>query len=235
MRASGQLFGTAAWSWPRSSRDSAPSCVVHPFWNSEAAQVSYFAATRAELKIPRGDEGCRDALQTPDLDSLAIVPGIVGLTAAHLGAGRCVLTDLPDLVDLLRRNVASNSAGDGGAVVVAPLVWGSPRSEFPVEVSGSAAPDLVLCSDLLYEPKGHQPLVDTLAEVCGLATTILFTVKLRFPEREAAFFELLERQLSMKVLGGPAAAVGADCPQGISVFVARRGGIARKAAISSTC
>eukprot|EP00811_Abedinium_folium_P002539 NODE_12331_length_1231_cov_4.028080.p1 GENE.NODE_12331_length_1231_cov_4.028080~~NODE_12331_length_1231_cov_4.028080.p1 ORF type:complete len:190 (+),score=50.22 NODE_12331_length_1231_cov_4.028080:363-932(+) len=112
--------------------------------------------------------------------------GLPGMVCAALGA-RVLLTDVPDVADLLQRNVATNFGGDGGWCRAAPLDWdvASARSLL-AESSGPF--DLVLCSDCIYEPlygQSWRALVDCLEVFCELpTTTVMISVTRRHVEHD---------------------------------------------------
>ena len=83
--------------------------------------------------------------------------GVGGLAAAALGGGRLavVLTDLPEATALLRLNARANDGALTPPPRVAPLAWGdadAARAVLDDAFGVGAAPDLVLCSDVVYAP-----------------------------------------------------------------------------------
>ncbi|MQL86467.1 hypothetical protein Taro_019002 [Colocasia esculenta] len=92
--------------------------------------------------------------------------GLPGLTAALLGAARVVLTDQAPLLPGLRTNAAVNGLAD--RVEVRELSWGT-GGEDPKWVP---PPDVVLMSDVFYDPDEMGGLAETLRRVCGEATVI---------------------------------------------------------------
>lgn len=91
--------------------------------------------------------------------------GLPGITAALLGASLVVLTDLPPLLPLLRANAAANGVAD--RVKVRELEWGSAAGAPPEETA-----DVVLLSDVFYDPAAMAPLASTLRRVCREDTRI---------------------------------------------------------------
>ncbi len=119
--------------------------------------------------------------------------GLVGLAAAIAGASKVVLTDLPENVTRLQKNIESNSTAleKAGAVVEAKaLAWGDLDAVYEVAPQGC---DLVLGSgnlvstiisifylfiyflflqicmphtDLCYNIEMFSPLLETLHELC---------------------------------------------------------------------
>ncbi|PNW86065.1 hypothetical protein CHLRE_03g210401v5 [Chlamydomonas reinhardtii] len=90
--------------------------------------------------------------------------GLPGLTAAALGAGCVVATDLPPNLPLLLRNAERN--GVAKVVRVAEHWWGGDVA--PLEgLAGGGAFDLVLACDVMYVEEAIPALVSSLAALCG--------------------------------------------------------------------
>jgi len=130
--------------------------------------------------------------------------GVVGITAACLGA-RVVLTDGAEaLLPVMEANVARNArrmAAAGGACSVAPLLWGEADGDETAvqrqlaavraalsaltrgegENEAEAAPTLILASDCLYSWNGSRQLLATLLALCGRRTEVL----LSYTDRDA--------------------------------------------------
>lgn len=68
---------------------------------------------------------------------------------------------------------------------VIEYAWGSPATALPEHV------DVVLCSDLLYDPAGWGALVTSLRELAARGAVIYLAFRLRNP-LELGFFELLQ-------------------------------------------
>ncbi|GMQ11689.1 hypothetical protein CsSME_00054215 [Camellia sinensis var. sinensis] len=101
--------------------------------------------------------------------------GLVGCIAALLGA-EVILTDLPDRLRLLRKNVGTNLYGNvRGSAAVSQFVWG----EEPDLELIQPLPDYVLGSDVIYGEDAVMDLLATLLELCGTQTTIILAGELR--------------------------------------------------------
>lgn len=103
--------------------------------------------------------------------------GLPGLTASKLGANRVVLTDLAPLLEGLKNNVDVNGLSD--RVEVCELVWGSNVLPNPLREFVQNKVDLVLMSDLFYDPSLMAPLAKTLKMVCGNETLIWSVTEVR--------------------------------------------------------
>jgi len=108
--------------------------------------------------------------------------GAVGIACALLGASDVLITDLPQVVPLISANIANILNAHAS-----PLVWGIPpytEREF----------DIVVMSDVVYDPEFYQPLVDTLR---GLEyDTVVWAHRSRHPD-EYLFFEMLRDEFAL--------------------------------------
>ena len=135
-----------------------------------AAQVWGAGATLAAY-LARSDEegGGRSLLQDrPEVVEVGSGMGVVGLAAAMAGASRVVLTDLPEHVPRLRGAIAENAAaleGAGAVVTAEPLPWGDEDAVYDVAPTGC---DVVLGSDLCYNPDLFDALLRTLHELAQI-------------------------------------------------------------------
>lgn len=85
--------------------------------------------------------------------------GAVGLVCAALGAESVTLTDVPDALRLIRRNVDRNEPPSGTTVRVAACEWGNQAhidallsdSETLPTAGGGRGYDVVLCCEVVYQ------------------------------------------------------------------------------------
>ncbi|CAM8940415.1 unnamed protein product [Rhodiola kirilowii] len=117
--------------------------------------------------------------------------GLVGCIAALLGA-QCILTDLPDRLRLLRKNVESNlDHGDlRGSATVDELVWGDDLDPALVE----PLPDYVIGSDVVYSEEAVTDLITTLVDLCGAETTVFLAGELRNDDILECFLEAVMKE-----------------------------------------
>lgn len=94
--------------------------------------------------------------------------GLPGLTAALLGASRVFLTDVRQLLPGLEKNVEAN--GFKERVEVKELVWGSDESLSEITVSNKF--DVVLMSDVFFDPEDMTGLGRTLKGICADGTEV---------------------------------------------------------------
>ncbi|XP_024026018.1 protein N-lysine methyltransferase METTL21A [Morus notabilis] len=102
--------------------------------------------------------------------------GLVGCIASLLG-GQVILTDLPDRLRLLRKNVEVNVGHENvrGSATVTELTWGDDLDMQLIE----PRPDFVLGSDVVYSEGAVADLLATLQQLCGCETTIFLAGELR--------------------------------------------------------
>ncbi|CAL8159573.1 unnamed protein product [Prunus armeniaca] len=102
--------------------------------------------------------------------------GLVGCIAALLG-GQVVLTDLPDRLRLLRKNIEVNLRHEDmrGSAKVMEFIWGDDPD---LELT-EPPPDVVLGSDVIYSEGAVLDLLSTLRQLCGGETTIFLAGELR--------------------------------------------------------
>lgn len=135
--------------------------------------------------------------------------GIVGLVASILGAGEVILSDIPEIVPLIEKNLQQNGAilsllqrHGAGRVRSLSLPWGqlllnddgdsaSSNSDRGRERGLSTTVDLVFASDCLYDSTFFDDLLDTLLRVTHQGSIVYFAYQVRHPAREHDFFSRL--------------------------------------------
>ena len=126
--------------------------------------------------------------------------GVLGLAAAARGCD-VTLTDQRALLPLLRRNAEANArviAAAGGRARAAELDWSRAES---AALAAALAPDLVLCSDLVYG-NDYLPLLGLLDELASRASKPL-DILWGFEERSDRYpspglAEALERRFDVR-------------------------------------
>ncbi|CAP32143.2 Protein CBG13487 [Caenorhabditis briggsae] len=92
--------------------------------------------------------------------------GVAGLTAAKLGAEKVWMTDHPDLetaLTTLQKNIEANGVEE--KCHVAGLDWDSRASVADVILKIGDRLDIIIASDVFFDPATFRPLVDTLAQL----------------------------------------------------------------------
>ena len=77
--------------------------------------------------------------------------GAVGLVCAALGASSVTLTDVPDALGLISRNVERNPPPPGVTVSVAPCLWGDADHRDALLSESPSGYDVVLCCECVYQ------------------------------------------------------------------------------------
>ncbi|XP_016488404.1 uncharacterized protein LOC107808401 isoform X1 [Nicotiana tabacum] len=120
-------------------------------------------------------EAGRIHLQGKKVVELGSGCGLVGCIAALLGA-QVILTDLPDRLRLLKKNVEANLYGDvRGSATVTELTWGDELDHGIKD----PLPDYVLGSDVIYSEGAVMDLLATLLDLSGTQTTVILAGELR--------------------------------------------------------
>ncbi|KAG7399143.1 hypothetical protein PHYBOEH_009603 [Phytophthora boehmeriae] len=133
--------------------------------------------------------------------------GLVGIFCAMLGA-HVTLTDMEEVIPLLEYNIALNFPGlkqDGASTVqslakgdaaVLPVAKAHPWGEPPRDLPSHA--DVLVLSDVVYDPEGYVPLVTSLEALATSAETLVLMAHRSRNPMEHQFFELLSRSFSCK-------------------------------------
>lgn len=90
-----------------------------------------------------------------------------------------VVTDLPQFMPLLDKNIDENRDRLKGEARVRTLEWGTPLD------ADFAFPDVVLISECVYYDKAVEPLLKTMVAVCGPSTEVLLSYEDRESEANA--------------------------------------------------
>ncbi|KAE9302639.1 hypothetical protein PF001_g13921 [Phytophthora fragariae] len=119
-------------------------------------------------------------------------------------SARVTLTDIQEVIPLLEYNIRldflQQSEADEptkypakGGVAAVPVarehLWGEPPRDLPSQ------PDVLVLSDVVYDPEGYAPLVSSLEVLSTTETLVLMAHRSRNP-MEHQFFELLSRRFS---------------------------------------
>uniref|UniRef100_UPI00398EBCB8 EEF1A lysine methyltransferase 3-like n=1 Tax=Pristiophorus japonicus TaxID=55135 RepID=UPI00398EBCB8 len=111
--------------------------------------------------------------------------GIVGILATLLG-GDVTLTDQPIVLHQIEYNIASNIPSD---IIqrskVSALSWGKDQEQFPTDY------DIILGSDIVYQPCEALPLIKTLQYLSNHKTVIYLSSRMYEPMGALEFHEKL--------------------------------------------
>ncbi|KAG0326790.1 hypothetical protein BGZ99_008993 [Dissophora globulifera] len=166
--------------------------------------------------------------QQPPLDPIRIIElgagtGYAGIALAERLSLACtlVLTDLEEVVPLLKKNVQVSSArykefnGDISDLTVStasttavqqpsailkiePLAWGNSSHSNAIISQGKV--DYVVASDVTYFPELYPQLLQTLRDIADLDTKIIIVYEERAQWKEASFWEQFGRFFEIEVV-----------------------------------
>lgn len=118
--------------------------------------------------------------------------GVVGIGLAQTVPDCSVLlTDLPEVDELVERNIEAANPAMSSAIDFLPLDWEAP---LPTKVAARAF-DLILVAECIYNSDSIPPLVDTLERLVKRSpkAIVLLSTKVRH-ESEALFWELFHQR-----------------------------------------
>lgn len=154
--------------------------------------------------------------------------GTVGISLAQTVPDCDVLlTDLPEVEDLVTANIARMNGAMGAKVSFSPLDW---EDSLPRRLQNRAN-DLIVVSECTYNTDTLQPLVSTLVNLTNRSPKAMIVVATKTRhESEAAFFDLMREQglvedgsARIKLPGLPGTGF-ADAATDIGLHVFRGGG-----------
>ncbi|KAF0688609.1 Aste57867_19782 [Aphanomyces stellatus] len=152
----------------------------HLVWDAAVALADYLQAEATALGV------------SPATRALELGAGIglVGMALAALGCKEVTLSDQRYCLPLLNMNATTNFTGANEALrpVVRELQWGTDDA---TTATNGRPMDLVVASDVLYNPSVFPKLVRTIAALASSETVLLMTHEIRNPDNEADFFAQL--------------------------------------------
>jgi len=127
--------------------------------------------------------------------------GAVGLVAAALG-GQVILTDLPEFLPLMQRNIDDNKSVITGSCSAKPLTWGeNAQIQSIKDLLPARGLDFLTIADCVYYDGAVSSLVDTVVQLCGESTTVLCCYEERLdgnkPQLQKQFFHLISEHFSV--------------------------------------
>ena len=168
--------------------------IARHIWDAGATLAAFI---RDILLLPRLQDDdfpfARKMRKASGLNVIELGSGceIVGLQLAHLCSNaRVLLTDLPEALEVLERNISIAALAAGSHVTKAVLNW----DETVPEAIAKQVFDLVLISDCTYNSDTIPALVRTLAFLVKRSQEALVIVAMKIRhESEAVFHELMEK------------------------------------------
>lgn len=136
--------------------------------------------------------------------------GIPGMVSAVLGASEVALTEQPQLVPLLEKNLQRNSSFfslDDLSVGVQPaafaLSWGTVEAQAFLDARGGKRFDTILICDCVFEPlygDSWKLLCETLFVLADFSTNVLIASERRSEDSIPEFQAMLERDFDLKIV-----------------------------------
>lgn len=131
---------------------------------------------------------------------------LVGFLCRHLNPGyktRITLTDLPDALDLINQNHKLNLGSNGDKNIrIEKLAWGNAKDAKRVLKGGGPA-DIIVASDVLYDPEYFALLVHSLRWLSTPGKTVIYLGYKRRglkEEEEKTFFDMINASFHMTVV-----------------------------------
>lgn len=122
--------------------------------------------------------------------------GIVGIQAAVIDKRHnVILTDLPDLVPLMQKNLLENLSKCKGSIRAETLCWGD-------DVTDRERMDVILMADCIYYEESLKHLINTLIDLSDETTLILCCYESRTegknPQTESLFFQSVQEHFHVE-------------------------------------
>jgi len=123
-----------------------------------------------------GDTAVRSALTRGQLCGKTVIElgagcGILGVTAAALGASNVFVTDLPECLELINNTVSDSQLG--ASTTAAVLDWNEPRTFLTQYKLEGTEIDLILGADIVFSVEFHEALVNTVDVLSSEKTVFL--------------------------------------------------------------
>ncbi|PLN82999.1 UPF0665 family protein c [Aspergillus taichungensis] len=173
--------------------------IARHIWDAALASVTYLqqlATTETSAAPPvlrdlLTDSQSRSATNPLHAVELGSGCGIVGISLAQtLPNCNVVLTDLPEVEDIVTQNISVSQPAPASRVTFCTLDWDD--EDLPEEVTNGGAIDLVLVSDCTYNADSLPALVSVLDRLVQKSPDVLVLVALkRRHDSEEAFFDLM--------------------------------------------
>lgn len=163
-------------------------------YSRDAALASVIFLERAVKISPGVIPALSSLLQPPRNVPLHVLElgsgcGIVGIALAEM-LPQClaVLTDLPEVEDIITRNISAARPASSSSIEFQTLDWDEPD----LDSESSSSLDLILISDCTYNADSLPALVSVLGQLTQRSPQALVLVALkRRHESEAVFFDLM--------------------------------------------
>ncbi|PKY02103.1 UPF0665 family protein c [Aspergillus campestris IBT 28561] len=179
--------------------------IARHIWDAALASVTYLQQLATAVPTTKTDAApqppvlhdlltnCQNRSVTNPLHAVELGSGcgIVGISLAQtLPNCNVVLTDLPEVEDIVTQNISVAQPAPSSRITFHTLDWDD--ENLPEEVTNGGAIDLVLVSDCTYNADSLPALVSVLDRLVRASPDVLVIVALkRRHESEEAFFDLM--------------------------------------------
>ncbi|KAL3474653.1 UPF0665 family protein c [Aspergillus californicus] len=176
--------------------------IARHIWDAAIASVMYLQEMIArDQSLP--NSALQRLLRSERSSPLHVIElgsgcGIVGIALADL-LPRCsvLLTDLPEVEEIITKNINAAQPAPSSEIQYRPLEW---EEELPNDLFDTPSVDLILVSDCTYNADSLPALVSVLKRLVQLSPHVIILVALkRRHESEGIFFELM-RSAGLKTL-----------------------------------
>ncbi|KAL2857171.1 putative methyltransferase-domain-containing protein [Aspergillus pseudoustus] len=169
--------------------------IARHIWDAAVASVMYLQQLIAGDQIS-SNTALSTLLQSERRSPLHVIElgsgcGIVGIALAEL-LPQCsvLLTDLPEVEEIVSKNIAAAQPARSSDLQYRPLEW---EEELPNDLFKPPTVDLILVSDCTYNADSLPALVSVLSRLVKLSPHALILVALkRRHESESIFFNLMK-------------------------------------------
>ncbi|KAL2815579.1 putative methyltransferase-domain-containing protein [Aspergillus cavernicola] len=168
--------------------------IARHIWDAATASVMYLQQIIAGNQAPSNPvlhKLLRDERSSPlHVIELGSGCGIFGIALANL-LPQCsvLLTDLPEVEEIITKNIGAAHPADSSDIRYQPLDW---EAELPDNLFDSPSIDLILVSDCTYNADSLPALVSVLGRLVRLSPHAIILVALkRRHESESIFFDLM--------------------------------------------
>ncbi|KAL2808598.1 putative methyltransferase-domain-containing protein [Aspergillus granulosus] len=169
--------------------------IARHIWDAAVASVVYLQRLVAGDQLS-SNMVLRSLLRSERRGPLHVIElgsgcGIVGIAlAALLPQCSVLLTDLPEVEEIVSKNIAAARPAQSSGLQYRPLEW---EEELPADLFETPSIDLVLVSDCTYNADSLPALVSVLSRLLKLSPHALILVALkRRHQSERIFFDLMK-------------------------------------------
>ena len=163
--------------------------IAHQLWPAALILAKYLERSHSSL-FPEG-------ISKECFVELGAGIGLVGLFTAALGAGKVIVTDIPDALESLRRNISLNPSFEN-KIEAAVLTWGNELEALQC-LQSLPSPPYVLASDCVYWEHLFDPLRKTIQIFVEAGSVVLMSHVKRW-KKDTKFFQDCAKSMKVEVL-----------------------------------